>query len=250
MTSARLQNIRSGQSTGLGAKKPAGEGNPHSRFGEEAEAEHKDDTVAAQLDPVDPMPARRHGDPVRDERAGRVRRKDDQDERGHRRSSRSFRPEVGDDAGGGWAFNAGGGALDEPAEDEGVDIRSQRLTQKEEHDTAGTGPSAFHEPERRMMVRDCRRREIVETHIRVQMTICGRRPNVSETGARTSGPMPSMARYVNDEAWKSSFETLGWSSRKPSLAAPFAWRHDHSRESARSLMKDLSGARSVHAPKH
>jgi len=28
----------------------------------------------------------------------------------------------------------------------------------------------------------------------VQMTICGLLPNVSETGASTSGPIPSMAK--------------------------------------------------------
>lgn len=64
----------------------------------------------------------------------------------------------------------------------------------------------------------------MSTHMNVQTTICGRRPNVSETGASTRGPIPSMARYVNEDVWKTEVVTSGWSLRKPALAAPFACR--------------------------
>lgn len=80
--------------------------------------------------------------------------------------------------------------LDEATEDERVDVGRQGLAEEEDEDAA-RGPCARPSapdtrPENAALLRS--------THMNVQMTICGLLPNVSETGASTSGPIPSMAK--------------------------------------------------------
>jgi hypothetical protein len=107
-----------------------------SRFREEEEAQDKHDRVRAELYPINPVPVGLESDPVRDERSGRVGGKDGQDEERHCRTSCPLRPQIGDDSCGRGTFDAGGGTLDPPAEDERVNVRSQGLPEKEEHDAA------------------------------------------------------------------------------------------------------------------
>jgi hypothetical protein len=81
--------------------------------------------------------------------------------------------------------------------------------------------------------------------MKVQTTICGRRPKVSDTGASTRGPIPSMARYVNEDVWKTEVVTSGCSLRKPALAAPFACKGSVGQRSLYTLRGGFAAYRRV-----
>jgi hypothetical protein len=118
-------------------------------------------------------------------------REHSQHKRPHRRSSHGFREQVRYDPSRDGSFDTCECALNESGGDDGCYVGSESLREEEDHDPAITFSESGQSFALTAAAAGDKR---IVTHRKVKIASIGLRPNVSETGANTRGPIPSMAK--------------------------------------------------------